>query len=434
MWAYQTSFYQFYPLGFCGAPKQNDGILVNRISKIENFIPHLVKLNIGGIYLSPIFDSDNHGYDTRDYGKIDCRLGTNDDFKNLCEKLHSNNIKVVLDGVFNHVGRGFWAFEDVKKNRENSPYRYWFNIDFGGNSCYDDGFWYEGWEGHYELVKLNLDNNDVVEHIFENVGKWIDEFKIDGLRLDVAYLLSENFMHRLREFTSSKKADFALIGECIHGDYNKILNHFDSVTNYECYKGLHSSFNSMNMFEIAHSLGRQFGSEQWCLYRGRHLLNFVDNHDVSRIASILNDKEQIKSLYTMLFAMPGIPCIYYGSEWGILGEKSHGDDALRPEIENPSWNDLCEHIAKLAEIKNNSHSLNYGDYFNLQIQNKYLILERKSENQRVIVAVNASGEEQTAHFNANCGRGKDLMTGQMHDFGGGSTLPAYSSFIWECEV
>lgn len=433
MWYCERSFYQFYPLGVCGAPEENDGVTVNRISSLEKFVPHLEKMGIGAVYFSPMFQSDKHGYDTRDYGTIDCRLGTNDDFRKLCEKFHEKDIKVVLDGVFNHVGRGFWAFEDVKKNRENSPYRYWFNIDFGGNSCYDDGFWYEGWEGHYELVKLNLNNNEVVEHIFYNIGKWIDEFDIDGIRLDVAYLLSEDFLHRLREFCDSKKQEFFLLGEAIHGDYNKLLNHIHSVTNYECYKGLHSSFNSMNMFEIAHSLARQFGSESWCLYRGKHLFNFADNHDVSRVQSILQNKEQIKALYAMLFAMPGIPCVYYGSEWGIEGEKSHGDNCLRPYVENLEWNELADYIGKLCEIRKNSHALAYGDYFNLQIQNKYLVLERKSQNERMIIAVNASGETHTAHFNANCGQGLNLITGQMHDFGAGSVLEPYSAYFWKCE-
>lgn len=420
-------------MGVCGAPKQNDGVYVNRLKNIENFIPHLTKLGVGGVYFSPIFESDSHGYDTRDYGKIDCRLGNNEDFKNICDMMHKNDIKVVLDGVFNHVGRGFWAFKDVQEHRQNSRYKDWFKISFDGNSNYDDGFWYEGWEGHFELVKLNLENPEVIDHILYNVGKWIDEFDIDGLRLDVAYMINEHFLYRLREFCSSKKADFFIVGECIHGDYNRLLNYMDSVTNYECYKGLYSSFNSMNMFEIAHSLGRQFGCEQWCLYRGTHLMSFVDNHDVSRIASLIQDPGQLKALYAMLFAMPGIPCIYYGSEWGQLGEKSHGDDALRPCIETPIWNELTDFIAQLIKAKKESKALNYGDYFNLQIQNKYLILQRSCSEQRVIAIINASGETHQAHFNANCGRGIDLFTGDYHDFGGGSEIGGYEVKFIEAE-
>lgn len=425
MWAYETNFYQFYPLGQCAAPKVNDGVCVNRLGKIENFIPHLTKLGIGAVYFSPIFESDSHGYDTRDYAKIDCRLGSNEDFKNLCDKMHKENIRVVLDGVFNHVGRGFWAFKDVQQHRENSIYKDWFKIDFGGNSNYNDGFWYEGWEGHFELVKLNLENPAVIDHLLYNVGQWIDEFGIDGLRLDVAYMINEHFLYRLREFCESKKAGFFIVGECIHGDYNRLLKYMHSVTNYECYKGLHSSMNSLNMFEIAHSLARQFGKEDWCLYRGTHLMGFVDNHDVTRVSTVLQNENQIKAIYAMLFAMPGIPCIYYGSEWGQEGDKAHGDDALRPSIDEPIFNDLCKYVAKLIEIKSKSKALNYGNYTNLQIQNKYLVLERSCDEERVIVIINASGEEHQAHFNANCGRGIDLFTGEYHDFGGGSTIEPY---------
>ncbi len=425
MWAYESCFYQIYPLGFCKAPKQNDGVYVNRLGKIEKFIPHLSKLGIDAVYFSPLFQSDNHGYDTRDYGNVDCRLGNNEDFKNLCEKMHQSNIKIVLDGVFNHVGRGFWAFQDVLKNRENSAYKHWFNISFQGNTEYNDGLWYEGWEGHNELVKLNLENPEVVEHLLYNVGKWIDDFDIDGLRLDVAYMINEHFLYRLREFCSGKKADFFIVGECIHGDYNRLLKHMDSVTNYECYKGLHSSMNSMNMFEIAHSLARQFGSENWCMYRGTHLMSFVDNHDVSRVYTVLSDKEQIKAIYAMLFAMPGIPCIYYGSEWGQTGDKHQGDDALRPSIDEAVWNEITDFVASLIKIRKNSKALNFGNYFNLQIQNKYLVLERKCDDERVIVMVNASDQEHHAHFNANCGTGTNLLTGEMHDFGAGSKIHPY---------
>ena len=166
MWAYEGIFYQIYPIGFCGAPTANDGKTVSRILKLKDWSSYLESLGISSILLNPIFESDNHGYDTRDYTKLDVRLGTNEDFKEVCGKLHDNNIKVVLDGVFNHVGRGFFAFQDLLKNRENSPYKDWFtNVNFGWNNNYNDGLSYEGWEGHNELVKLNLRNEEVIRHI-----------------------------------------------------------------------------------------------------------------------------------------------------------------------------------------------------------------------------------------------------------------------------
>ena len=435
LWAYESVFYQIYPLGFCGAPFENDGVQTHKIKKVEEWIPHMKKLGINAIYFSPVFESDTHGYNTRDYKKIDVRIGTNQDFKEVCQRLHENGIRVVLDGVFNHVGRGFYQFQDVLKNRENSPYLNWFHINLGGNSNYNDGLWYEGWEGNYDLVKLNLQNGEVVHHILDAVQYWIDEFDIDGLRLDVAYCLDENFVRTLRSFTTEKKPDFFLLGEMLHGDYNRLMNDsmLHSVTNYECYKGLYSSFNSMNMFEINHSLLRQFGPENWTLYKGKHLLSFVDNHDVTRVASILSNEKHLPLIYAMCFGMPGIPCVYYGSEWGTRADKSQGDPALRPCFEQPEWNELSEFISKLAEAKKNSEALNYGSFRSVLLTNRQCIFERASGHERVMVAINADEAPFTAHFDAGCGMATDLITGQPHDFGGGSELPPYSAAFWKME-
>ena len=422
-------------MGFCGAPFENDGKQESRILKVIDWIPHIEKLGANAIYFSPVFESDTHGYNTRDYTKIDCRLGTNEDFKLVCDKLHAAGIKVVLDGVFNHVGRGFWAFQDVLANREGSRYRDWFHIDFGGNSNYNDGLWYEGWEGNYDLVKLNLRNEEVIQHIFSAVKGWIDEFDIDGLRLDVAYCLDHDFLRRLRQHVDGLKDDFFIVGETLHGDYNQWMNDAmcNSVTNYECYKGLFSSFNSMNMFEICHSLARQFGPENWTLYKGKHLLSFVDNHDVSRIASNLNNEKHLPLIYALAFGMPGIPCVYYGSEWGAKANKSEGDPALRACFEKPEFNELSEYIAKLAKAKKGSKALNYGNFRNVVLTNHQCIFERACDGERVLVAINASDQPYTAHFDAGCGMAEDLISGQPHDFGGGSELPPYSAAYWKME-
>ncbi|MBD5521737.1 MAG: cyclomaltodextrinase [Lachnospiraceae bacterium] len=435
MWAYESVFYQIYPLGFCGAPFENDGVQESRILKVIDWIPHIKKLGINAIYFSPVFESDTHGYNTRDYHKIDCRLGTNEDFAKVCSKLHENGIKVVLDGVFNHVGRGFWAFQDVLQNRWDSRYKDWFHINFDGNSNYNDGLWYEGWEGNYDLVKLNLRNEEVINHIFDSIKGWVEEFDIDGLRLDVAYCLDKDFLRRLRGVCNGLKEDFYLLGETLHGDYNQWMNEemLHSVTNYECYKGLFSSFNSMNMFEIVHSLLRQFGPENWTLYRGKHLLSFVDNHDVTRVASVLTNEKHLPLIYALCFGMPGIPCVYYGSEWGTKANKSEGDPALRACFDEPQWTELCDHIAALAEAKKGSEALNYGEFRSVVLTNKQCIFERKSGNERVLVAINADSESYTAHFDAGCGMAVDLISGKEHDFGGGSELPPYSAYFWKME-
>lgn len=435
MWAYESNFYQIYPLGFTGAPFENDGVLTSRILKVNDWIPHIQKLNCNAIYFSPIFESDTHGYNTRDYTKIDCRLGTNEDFAEVAKNLHDAGIKIVLDGVFNHVGRGFWAFQDVLEKRWDSPYKDWFHISFDGNSNYNDGLWYEGWEGNYDLVKLNLRNEAVIQHIFSAIKGWIEEFDIDGLRLDVAYCLDHDFLRRLRQYCDSLKPDFLLLGELLHGDYNVFVNDamLHSCTNYNCYKGLYSSFNSMNMFEIIHSLLRQFGPEQWTLYKGKHFLNFVDNHDVTRVASILNNEKHLPLIYALCYGMPGMPCVYYGSEWGAKAEKSQGDPALRACFDEPEYNELSEWISKLGKAHMNSNALCYGDFRSVVLTNKQCIFERKTDSERVLVAINADENEYTAHFDAGCGTAVDLITGEPHDFGGGSTLPPYSAYFWKME-
>lgn len=429
MWAYESVFYQIYPIGFCGAPRVNDGVTVPRIRKVSDWAEHIASLGCNAVYFSPIFESDSHGYDTRDFRRVDCRLGTNEDFATVCKTLHEHGIKVVLDGVFNHVGRGFWAFKDVQEKKWDSPYKDWFHISFDGNSNYNDGFWYEGWEGHFELVKLNLQNPAVVDYLLECVKFWINTFDIDGLRLDVAYSLDHNFMRRLRSYTQELKPDFALIGEVLFGDYNIIVNDemLHSCTNYECYKGLYSSFNSMNLFEIAHSLHRQFGADPWCIYRGKHLMTFADNHDVTRLASILTNKAHIPLAYGLLLGMPGVPCLYYGSEWAEPGEKAPDNDyALRPCFDAPKPNDLTSFIKKLIQIREHSDALCNGSYRNVVIQNHQLIFERCTENTRVLVAINAADYPYTAYHGDLSGQMTDLITGETVTMQGQLELPPYS--------
>ena len=450
MWAYETTFYQIYPLGFCGAPRENAAPVAEDelaqaanaapnpdapIMKVAQWADYMQELGVGAVLINPPLESDSHGYDTRSLRHIDRRLGGDADFAAVCDTLHAHGIRVVLDAVFNHVGRGFWAFRDVQERKWDSPYKDWFHISFDGDSCYGDGFWYEGWEGHFELVKLNLQNPAVVDYLLESVRRWAEVFGVDGLRLDVAYMLDRDFMRRLHVFTRELKPDFVLIGETLHGDYNQIVNDemLDSCTNYECYKGLYSSLNSMNLFEIVHSLKRQFGPEPWTLYKGRHLLSFCDNHDVTRAATILQNKAHLPLIYGLVFSMPGIPCVYYGSEWGAEGDKRNGDWSLRPAFEAPEWNELTDTIAAMAKARRESRALCYGDFKDLLITNKQTVFQRAVEGERVIVAINAEDRPFTAHFNAGCGRAVDLLTDKMHDFGGGSELPPYSVAFWKCE-
>ena len=438
MWAENAVFYQIAPIGLCDAPRENpappeqspDAHTVNRIAKLRGWIPHLQKLNVNALYLTPVFMSDSHGYNTRDFRRIDCRLGTNADFREFVDACHEADIRVVFDAVFHHVGRNFWAFRDVRERKWDSPYRDWFLINFDGNSAYNDGFWYEGWEGHYSLVKLNLRNPAVVDYLMDCVRFWAKEFDIDGLRLDVAYSLEKDFLRRLRHVARQIAPEFFLLGETLHGDYNQWVNAdmLHSCTNYECYKGLYSSFNSMNLFEIVHSLKRQFGPEYWTLYKGKHLLAFVDNHDVGRIASVLQNPKHLPLIYGLMFGMPGIPCLYYGSEWGVTAAKQRGsDDNLRPAFDAPEWNKLTDHIARCAKAHRESDALCQGDFQDVVLTNRQTVFRRQTARETVYVAVNADDHSYFARFSAGAKRAVDLLTGEirplLHD---GCELPPYS--------
>lgn len=435
MWYDEAVFYQIFPLGFCDGLRDNDGVMKRCITDVIDWIPHMKEIGINAIYFSPLFESDYHGYDTRDYRMIDKRLGTNDDFAKVVKELHENGIKVVIDGVFNHVGRGFFAFKDVLEKKWDSQYKDWFHINFDGNSNYNDGFWYEGWEGYFNLVKLNLYNPDVVNYLIDTVRGWIDEFDIDGIRLDVAYCLNKDFMKRLRYETDRMKNEFFLLGEMLHGDYNTIVNDemLHSATNYECYKGLYSSFNSMNMFEIAHSINRQFGNEQWCLYRGKHLLTFVDNHDVNRIASTLTNERHLPLIYALAFGMPGIPCIYYGGEWGAKGVKEGGtDNALRPSYEIYDSNELTDIISKIAKVYNSCKALSYGNYVQKALTNRQYVFKRECDGEKILVAINADDQNYTAYFDTECADAVDLISGETVRLEGKLELAPMSFRILKC--
>ncbi|MBN1284814.1 MAG: alpha-glucosidase C-terminal domain-containing protein [Anaerolineae bacterium] len=401
-WAYDAIFYHIYPLGLCGAPGRNDfcSPATPRLAQLYGWLDHIEGLGANALYLGPVFESTAHGYDTVDYYHVDRRLGNNDTLARLSAALHARGMRLVLDGVFNHVGRNFWAFYDVLTRGEGSAYRDWFyGLRFGPRSPYNDPFTYEGWNGHYDLVKLDLHNPAVKDHIFQAVAAWVREFDIDGLRLDAADHLDLDFLHELAAFCRSLRPDFWLMGEVVHGDYRRWVNPktLDSVTNYECYKGLYSSHVDENYFEIAYALNRQFG--EGGLYRDLPLYAFADNHDVNRVASNLTDPAHLYPLYALLFTMPGVPSIYYGSEWGIAGRKLNGNDGpLRPHLEPGAAARTAPHpglapaIARLAQIRRRSDALRHGAYRQLYVAHRQLAFARDTPGESVIVAINAAGE------------------------------------------
>jgi cyclomaltodextrinase len=401
-WANDAVFYHIYPLGLCGAPPRNDfdSLIVPRLAQLVDWIDHLKGLHVNALYLGPVFESTAHGYDTADYFRVDRRLGHNETLSQVVSALHREGIRVILDGVFNHVGRDFWAFRDVQAHQQRSAYRDWFaGLCFGGRTPHGDPFTYESWNGHYDLVKLNLCHPEVRGHLFEAIQMWIREFDIDGLRLDVADCLDIAFQRELAAFCRGLRPDFWLMGEVVHGDYRRWANGetLDSVTNYECYKGLYSSHVDGNYYEIAYALNRQFGENG--LYRGLPLYNFADNHDVDRVTSRLRNPAHLYPLYCLLFTMPGVPSIYYGSEWGIEGRRNGDDDRpLRPRLDlgelrrtSPQPN-LVAAIRRLAAIRHRSPALRVGSYRQLSISHEQLAFARQVEDEQVVVLVNGSAE------------------------------------------
>lgn len=397
-WIDNTFFYHIYPLGACGAPHQNNfsDQPINRIKNIHGWLDHIQSLGANAIYLGPVFESTSHGYDTANYYEVDRRLGSRSDLAALSRDIHQRGMRLVLDGVFNHVGRDFWAFKDLLAHGQSSPYRDWFaNLRFDGYSPFGDPFTYEAWNGFFDLVKLNLANPEVRKHLFGAVNMWTEEFQIDGIRLDAADALSFEFMRALRSFCDKLNPNLWLMGEVIHGDYRNWANPhtLHSTTNYELYKGLYSSHNDQNYFEVAYSLNREFGEEG--LYKDLNLYNFVDNHDVSRIFSQLNDPADLFPLHILLFTVPGIPSVYYGSEFGFPGVKSYDDWSLRPFFDLQTAQgqnqqvELTEWITRLADLRANLPPLRFGAYEQKLVAPQQLAFLRGLEDERVLVMVNS---------------------------------------------
>ncbi len=447
-WYEEAIFYHIYPLGLLGAPKTHtEEGTVHRLRELDDWVRHMKECGFTATYIGPLFESTSHGYDTKDYKQVDSRLGDNEDLKHFVKLCHENGIRVVVDGVFNHTGREFFAFQDIQKNRENSPYRYWYqDVSFEGNTQYNDGFYYKAWHNCFELANLNLWDRGVKDYLLDVVRFWIDEFDIDGIRLDCADCLQFDFMKELRWVTSQKKEDFWLMGEVIHGDYARWVNPetLHSVTNYELWKGLYSGHNDHNYFEIAHTIRRQFDANGG-IYRGCRLYSFVENHDVDRIVNKLNEKGFLQSVYTLLYTLPGIPSVYYGGEWGVEGRKEGAcDDGLRPRLvlsemeERAPIPELKGLICRLGAIRRENPALTDGVYRELLLTNRQYAFARILGDSAVVVAVN--NDSNPAHFEINCpisaGGAREALTDTGAELRDGRIIwemPAYGSAVFIME-
>ena len=438
-WYNEAIFYHIYPLGLTGAPKHNDySAPVSRLNTLLPWIDHNREIGCTALYIGPLFESVGHGYETTDYKKLDSRLGTNEDLKNFVAACHEKEIKVIFDGVFNHTGRDFFAFKDIQQNREHSRYLNWYcNVNFGGNTEYNDGFSYENWGGYNLLVKLNQRNPEVQNYICDVIRFWVSEFDVDGIRLDAADVLDFDFMRALRRTAAEVKEDFWLMGEVIHGDYSRWVNGetLHSVTNYALHKALYSGHNDHNYFEIAHTVKYLQNMGNLDLY------NFVDNHDVERIYTKLSNKAHFAPVHVLLYTLPGVPSIYYGSEFGIEGKKEKfSDDSLRPALDIKDYADAVQKnpctalIAALGKIRQHTPALSYGSYAELQLTNRQFAFARDLDGIRVIVTVNNDDNAADMSLPAgNCAEYIGTLTGRKVPVQDGRinvTVAANSGEIW----
>ncbi len=444
-WFDEAVFYHIYPLGLTGAPKQNDyGEPVHRLNTLLPWIEHVKEIGCNALYIGPLFESVGHGYETTDYKKLDSRLGTNEDLVNFVKFCHDLGMKVIFDGVFNHTGRDFFAFKDIQKNRENSPYKDWYcNVNFWGNNEYNDGFSYDNWGGYNLLVKLNQRNPAVKDYICDVIRYWVKEFDVDGIRLDAADVLDFDFMKTLRQTANAVKPDFYLMGEVIHGEYSRWVNGdtLHAVTNYTLHKALYSGHNDHNYFEIAHTVKRLYGMGG-NRTAGLRLYNFVDNHDVERIATKIANKAHLAPVHILLYMLPGVPSIYYGSEFGIEGRKERGgsDDAIRPALALEDYknalqdNALTALIAALGKIRQASPELSYGEFAELMLTNRQYAFARTLNGRAAIVTVNNDDHDCQTQISA-CGGNTYIgaLSGQKITADNGQlriTIKANSGEIW----
>ena len=431
-WYEDALIYHIYTLSLAGAPLLNDYAAADhRLPEIEKWIPHIKGMGFNAVLFSPVLKSRSHGYDVTDYFEIDNRIGTNDEFKAMVKKFHENGLRVILDSVFNHCGRDFFAFGELQKNSRD--FSGWFSgVDFGRKSPLGDNFTYDTWNGHYKLPKLNLQNNVVRNYLFDAVRFWIDTFDIDGMRLDAADVLDFAFMSELRRVTEERKADLWLMGEVVSGDYARWVNAstLHSVTNYVLYSSLISSHNNNNLYELASCLRNSVPNN------GLPLYTFLDNHDQTRIASNVTNQVHLGTLYSLLFTLPGVPSVYYGSEWGVKGIKEKSSDrALRPHIDIESratystW--LTGHISKLVHIRQGEKALRYGNYRQIYLDyQRPFIFERSFENERIFVAVNISDNDDSIDLSAYCnGEFLDLLLQEHIDNARHIQINSHSALI-----
>lgn len=397
-WYDGAVFYQIHPLSLCGCEQESAETEGSHFAELAEWAKHAKKMGCNAIYIGPVFKADTHGNGIVDYRKIDSRLGTNQEFKVWVAKCHSIGLRVVADAVFNHVGRGFFAFQNLKKNKKKSPYKEWFsNINFSADSAYEDGFSYENWGGYKRLIKLNTLNPWLHDYHFDTVRFWMNEFDIDGLRIDAIDELDYDFIKDLRKAATQVKPDFWLMGELTDGDYAKWVN--DKMLHCAANNGLQRELvlahNQGNYPMVAQSVSSMHAQ---CPFV--KLYTFVANHDVSYIYEKLNQPRH-RQLITMLqYTLYGIPALYCGSEFTICRAADHTDEENTAPVRQPlrladhqdaySQDDVTRLHGLLGRANQKFPELLFGHYQELMVSEQQFVFARILRKKAFVVAVNCS--------------------------------------------
>ncbi|WP_299951725.1 alpha-amylase family glycosyl hydrolase [uncultured Modestobacter sp.] len=399
-WVQDAVWWHVYPLGFVGAEREATEVVTHRLDRLTGWLDYAVELGANGLALGPVFASSTHGYDTVDHGRIDPRLGDDDDFDELVDAAHERGLRVLLDGVFNHVGREHPAFQAVVDRGPDAPSAAWFRLRWP--EAWQPGVVpeYDTFEGHGQLVALDHSAPVVADWVAEVMTHWLDR-GADGWRLDAAYAVPSSFWATVLPRVREQHPDAYLVGEVIHGDYAQVVREstMDAVTQYELWKAIWSSLNDGNLHELAHALGRHDGFLDTFVP-----LTFVGNHDVTRIASRLDDVAHLPHALVVLFTVGGTPSVYAGDEQAFTGvkeDRAGGDDAVRP-----AFPDSPEELAPFGEPTHRLHQqliglrrrhrwLHTARTTPLHRDNRQLSYAVAGDGQRLVVALNVADGEAT---------------------------------------
>jgi cyclomaltodextrinase / maltogenic alpha-amylase / neopullulanase len=329
-WADNAVLWHVYPLGFTGAERVAAAAqapaaqtpAAHRLRQLKAWLDYAVELGCNGLLLGPVFAAETHGYDTVDHFRIDPRLGDEADFDTLADAAAVRGLRLILDGVFNHVGRSFPAFRAALAGGPSVPAACWFKRSVSGDE-------FAVFEGHSSLVELDHDEPAVLSYVIEVMTHWLGR-GAGGWRFDAAYAVPPQFWAKAVPAVREAFPDAWFLAEMIHGDYARYANEagLDSVTQYEVWKAIWSCLNDRNFFELDHALGRHN-----VFLDGELAQTFVGNHDVTRLATVLSDERHFSHALAILFCIGGVPSVYYGDEQGLRGVKEHrpgGDDEIRP--------------------------------------------------------------------------------------------------------